>query len=114
MSGTHDILAAERAAAAAEARQRQARAQAQSQSQGKYRCQPLQSDIISDKDISSGISGSGNISSAQDTMGGSTASSDIPSGMGQQRSSGLSSQEIPRGGQQGRQRGIYDQDPTLD
>ncbi|KAF5385895.1 hypothetical protein D9615_002588 [Tricholomella constricta] len=82
MSGTHDILVAERAAAAAAAeRQRQAgQAQGQQQPSG---------DTVTDKDASRPLGGS--------------ASAEVPRGMGQ-TGSGMRSEELHQEGQAGRRR----------
>ncbi|KAG6866371.1 hypothetical protein C0991_005292 [Blastosporella zonata] len=88
MSGTHDILAAERAAAAAK-KSNQGTWEGRSEGQIPSGA-PITTDKVRDKDASSGIGS--NRTTAQDTMSGATSSDISGSGIS-------SSKEIP-----GRQR----------
>ncbi|KAG6900774.1 hypothetical protein C0993_002198 [Termitomyces sp. T159_Od127] len=99
MSGTHDILAAERAAA--EANQQSNREIWQGHAEGQTPQEaPVTTDTVIDKEASSGRD-TGRIG-ARDTLGGAT-SSDVHAGLGHP-GSGQTSQELHHDGRRGRER----------
>ncbi|KAG6891573.1 hypothetical protein C0992_003600 [Termitomyces sp. T32_za158] len=99
MSGTHDILAAERAAAEANKQSSQGIWQGQAGGQTSQEA-PIITDIVVDKEASSGLDP--DRINARDTLSGATSSS-VHAGLGHP-GSGQSSKELHHNGRPGRKR----------